>query len=168
MDQCTVTNILGVRCQLGVGHERIGMPHDFPPPAFSAGPHDHLATLTVERDAARAELAQLCDAVAREGGAAGFFLAAWKSANLRIAELEVELARERERTAGLLGAVPVTAATSLRDVMSLVYRYADANVQDELAAQRDAGHATLKRNAIRLDEWRAKIEAALVALGATR
>jgi len=57
-----------------------------------------------EVDRADKEIDQLRAAVARDGGAGAFFLAAWKSANRTIAELQVELARERERTAGLLGA----------------------------------------------------------------
>lgn len=65
---------------------------------------DAIAALTAERDAARAELAELHASIARTGGAGGFFLAAWQSANRTIAELRVELAKERERTAGLLGA----------------------------------------------------------------
>lgn len=98
-----------------------------------------IARVVAERDEARAELAALREAIAKDGGAAGFFLAAWKSANQRnaellvelerervkleqigwasdtavglldrqrerIAALELELAKERERTAGMLGA----------------------------------------------------------------
>ena len=89
-----------------------------------------IATLTAERDAARAELADLRatfygaaevlapDLAASERKGCNWWYAAWKVGNriraelaveaerakARARELEAELAKERERTAGLFGA----------------------------------------------------------------
>lgn len=114
-NRCTVTNIIGLRCLLAADHRELQ--HDY------ASREQEVA---IERDEARAELAALREAVAKEGGAASFFLAAWKDANTIVAELRVELERERARTAGMLGASPVTAAPA-RDVVLAAVRGALAH-----------------------------------------
>lgn len=62
-----------------------------------AGLHGKLAAI-------EQQLTDLQAAVTKGDPAGAFFLAAWKAANRTIAELRVELARERERTAEMLGA----------------------------------------------------------------
>jgi len=144
---CSVTNIHGMRCRLDVGHESIGMPHDFPLQNISAWLGESIATITASRDQAIAgQLAAMAESdVARaernelrallygeaetiapeldasERKASAWWYAAWKVGNrrlaeltvaavrhrARIAELEAELAKERERTAGMLGATPL-------------------------------------------------------------
>lgn len=101
MSRCTVTNIQGKQCRLVEHSADIGLCHNYEPlPTYE----DTIVSLTAERDAARAAMDDLQSALAKGDSAAGFFLAAWQSANRTIAELRVELAKERERTAELVGA----------------------------------------------------------------
>jgi hypothetical protein len=53
---------------------------------------------------------------------------------------------------------------TVKELFVLVERYASACVQDELAGQRDAGHATLKRHYEAMRSARVALEAELSAL----
>ncbi len=97
------------------------------PEIIISGLHTKLAEAQREIDAMRV-------AMAKGDPAAGFFLAAYQVANRTIAELRVELAKERERTAGMLGAGPLPDAPDREQIKAEVQMVRDLGVHGASAA----------------------------------